>query len=222
MHAMKQLANGIWRLSRPLGPTINTYLVGSVLVDTGRRQDAKRILKQLADRNLDMVLLTHAHPDHQGSASAICDARSVPLACHQDDVDAMEGRRPVSSTEGIIPKLVTRGWGGPARPVDRVLREDDEIAGLRVVHAPGHAPGEIILFREQDRVALCGDVIRNISYFTGRRSLGEPPDSFNDDSARNRDSIRRLAALNPSLILPGHGPGVIDMDAFARFAAARS
>jgi len=53
------------------------------------------ILKQTADRKLSLLALTHAHPDHQGSARAVCEARGIPLACHADDVDAIEGRRPV-------------------------------------------------------------------------------------------------------------------------------
>src|SRR5215208_8092897 len=44
---------------------------------------------------------------------------------------------------------------------DRVLEEGDEVAGFRIIHAPGHSPGEVIFFRESDRVAICGDVIRN-------------------------------------------------------------
>jgi len=55
---------------------------------------------------------------------------------------------------------------------------------------------------------------------TMRTRLAEPPDELTPDPAENRRSIRKLAALNPSLILPGHGPPVTDMAAFERFAAA--
>ncbi len=58
-------------------------------------------------------------------------------------------------------------WQGPPYRVDRVLHEGDEVAGFRGVHAPGHARGEVVFFRESDRVAICGDVIRNMSYATG-------------------------------------------------------
>jgi hydroxyacylglutathione hydrolase len=104
--------------------------------------------------------------------------------------------------------------------VDRVLNEGDEVAGFRVIHAPGHAHGEVIFFRDSDRVAICGDVIRSMSYATGRPMLAEPPDFYNVDSAENRRSIRKLAELEPSLILPGHGPAVTNTAAFERFAAA--
>ena len=88
-----------------------------------------------------MLALTHVHPDHQGCAKAVCEARGVPLACHADDVDAMEGRRPVGGDRRTpVAKFFARMWEGPPHKVDRVLQEGDEVAGFRVVHAPGHAP----------------------------------------------------------------------------------
>ncbi len=215
---MKLMAEDVWRLAQRGGPLINVYLVGDVLIDAGRRQDRRRILEQLAGRELALLALTHAHPDHQGSADAVCEARGVPLACHGDDVDAMEGRRPMGR-QSAVGRRVERFWGGPPRAVDRVLSEGDEVAGFRVVHAPGHSPGEVVFFRERDRVAICGDVVRNISYATLRRRILAPPDAFNDDTAENNVSIRKLAALEPALILPGHGDAITDREAFRRFAA---
>jgi glyoxylase-like metal-dependent hydrolase (beta-lactamase superfamily II) len=50
--------------------------------------------------------------------------------------------------------------------------------------------------------------------------LAEPPEIFTYDPAENRRSIRKLAGLEPALILPGHGPAVTDIAKFERFAAA--
>ncbi len=216
---MKYLAPGVWRLAETPRPLINVYLAEDVLIDAGRRWDRGRIRKQLAGREISMVALTHVHPDHQGCAKAICEERDVPLACHADDVDAMEGRRPVAATSHPLAQSFGRLWQGPPHKVDRVLREGDEVAGFRVVHAPGHAAGEVIFFRESDRVAICGDVIKNITYLTLRSRLSEPPPALTPDPAENRRSIRNLAELNPSLILPGHGPAVTDIGAFERFVA---
>jgi hydroxyacylglutathione hydrolase len=216
---LKYLAPGVWRLKEFPRPLINVYLAEDVLIDAGRRWDRKRIFAELEGREISMLALTHVHPDHQGCAKDVCEARGIPLACHEGDVDAMEGRRPVAATSNPGAKAFARMWEGPPHKVDRVLREGDEVAGFRVVHAPGHAPGEVIFFRESDRVAICGDVIRNISYVTMRTKLAEPPDELTTDPPENRRSIRKLAALNPSLILPGHGPPVTDIAAFERFAA---
>jgi glyoxylase-like metal-dependent hydrolase (beta-lactamase superfamily II) len=217
---LKYLAPGVWRLKEFPRPVINVYLAEDVLIDAGRRWDRGRILAELEGREISEVALTHVHPDHQGCAKAVCEARGVPLACHEADVDAMEGRRPVAASPKPTAQLFGRLWTGPPHKVDRVLHEGDEVAGFRVVHAPGHAPGEVIFFRDSDRVAICGDVIRNITYIALRTRLAEPPADLTPDPAENRRSIRKLAALNPSLILPGHGPAVTDIGAFERFASS--
>jgi glyoxylase-like metal-dependent hydrolase (beta-lactamase superfamily II) len=55
---------------------------------------------------------------------------------------------------------------------------------------------------------------------TGMRGLHEPPTVFTPDPARNRESIRRVAALEPALVCFGHGPPLRDPAKLARFAAA--
>jgi hydroxyacylglutathione hydrolase len=219
---LKHLAPGVWRLKEVPAPTINVYLAEDVLIDAGRTWDRRRIFSELEGREISMVALTHVHPDHQGAAKAVCEARDVPLACHADDVEAMEGRRPVqeAATGNPVNRIVRALWEGPPYKVERVLQEGDEVAGFRVVHTPGHARGHAVYFRESDRVAICGDVIRNMSYATGLPGIKEPPAVFTYDMAENRRSIRKLAELEPSLILPGHGPAVSDMSAFERFVAA--
>jgi hydroxyacylglutathione hydrolase len=217
---MKRLAPGVWRLKEFPGPTINVYLAENVLIDAGRRWDRRRIFAELEGVEIVEVALTHVHPDHQGCAKWVCEARGVPLACHADDVDAMEGRRPVRGTDSSLSRFYDRIWTGPPHKVDRVLSEGDEVAGFRVAHAPGHAPGEVIFFRDSDRVAICGDVVRNMSYLTGLPGVRQPPDDLTPDPVENRRSIHKLAALEPSLILAGHGPAITDIDEFTRFVAA--
>jgi hydroxyacylglutathione hydrolase len=218
---MKPLAPRVWRLKQFPAPSVNVYLAEDVLIDAGTRWDRRRIFAEIDGRDISMLALTHAHPDHQGVAKDVCEARDIPLACHADDVDAMEGRRPIQEAAPSNPfnRLIRRFWEGPPYEVARVLNDGDEVAGFRVVHAPGHARGEVIFFRDADRVAICGDVIRNMSYATGRPMLAEPPPIFTYDPAENRRSIRKLADLGPTLILPGHGPAVTDIAAFERFVA---
>lgn len=217
---MKNLAPGVWRLKQFPAPSVNVYLAEDVLIDAGTRWDRGRIFAELEGREVSLVALTHVHPDHQGVAKDVCEARGIPLACHADDVDAMEGRRPVQEAAPDNPfnRIIKALWEGPPYEVGRVLNEGDEVAGFRVVHAPGHARGEVVYFRDSDRVAICGDVVRNMSYATGLPGIKQPPDAFTYDPAENRRSIRKLAELNPTLLLPGHGPAITDMAAFQRFA----
>ena len=97
-----------------------------------------------------------------------------------------------------------------SHPVGRRLVEGDEVAGFTVLDVPGHSPGHIALWRESDGVLLCGDVFFNL------RRLGPPPDFLTFDPERNRESMRRLAALRPALVLFGHGPPLRDPDRLAR------
>lgn len=216
---MDELADGVWHLKGRPSWLINVYLAGNVLIDAATKFSAGLILGQLDGRELSLVALTHVHPDHQGSAKEICEERGVPLACHRDDVDGMEGRRPVQEAGERHPlsRVFKAVMQGPPRKVDRILDEGDEVAGFRVVHAPGHARGAVIYFRDSDRVAICGDVVESVNVVTLLPGLTEPPKFLTYDPAENRRSIRKLAALEPSMILSGHGKPIRDMDKFRRF-----
>lgn len=205
---MKQVAPNVWQLRGFPPNAINVYLVDDILVDAATRRAERRILRQVIDRPLSLLALTHVHPDHQGAARAVCEARGIPLACHADGVDEMEGRKPIASGAPDHPlnRVIKGLWEGPPHPVGRVLSEGDEVAGFRVIHAPGHAPSEVILFRDSDRVAICGDVVNTMNLLTMRPQVVEPPDAFSLDPELNRRSIRKLADLEPTLLCAGHGP----------------
>ncbi len=219
---MKAIAPGLFQLRGLIPNAINVYLAGDVLIDAATKLSTRRILSQIQDRPLSLHALTHVHPDHQGASHAVCEARHIPLACHADGVDAMEGRAPVQTSDPNNPlnKVIGAVWEGPPHPVGRVLAEGDEVAGFRVIHAPGHAPSEVIFFRDSDRVAICGDVVNTMNLVTTRPGIREPPDAFSLDPARNRESIKLLAELEPSLICAGHGPPSRDLQGLRKLAAS--
>lgn len=216
---MKELVRDVWQLGGLPPNGINVYVIGDVLVDAATRRAGRRILKQIEGHEISMLALTHVHPDHQGAVAEVCEKRGIPLACHADDVDAMEGRRPVQEVAPGNPmnRMTRRFWEGPPRKVDRVLNEGDEVAGFRVIHAPGHQRGEVIFFRESDRVAIAGDVINTMHIWTGLPGIHEPPTVFTLDPVENRRSIRKLLELRPSLICVGHGAPLRDLGKLERF-----
>jgi len=215
---MKEVAPGVQRLFGLPPNAINVYLVDDVLIDAATRLAKRRILRQVIDRPLSMVALTHVHPDHQGAAHAVCEARGIPLACHVDGVAEMEGREPPpNNSRGE--KLIQRAWSGPPHPVKRPLADGDEVAGFRVIHAPGHAKSEVIFFRDSDRVAICGDVINTMNLYTGLPNVQEPPHGLSLDPMLNRQSIKKLAALEPTVVLAGHGPPLRDVEKLQDLAA---
>jgi glyoxylase-like metal-dependent hydrolase (beta-lactamase superfamily II) len=132
---MDLLAPGVWLLdTRPKYGT-NVYLIDDVLIDTGWRWYGQGIFRQLEPGMLSMVALTHAHPDHQGLAHLICETFDVPLACHELDVAAMEGRAPMLPDHSPV-RLVGAVMAGSPHPVQRVLHEGDAVAGFRALPYP--------------------------------------------------------------------------------------
>ncbi len=214
---MREIAPGVRQLAGRPRDFFNVYLVQDVLIDTGTRWAKGRLLRQLRERPR-LIALTHCHPDHQGSAHALCEHFGIPLACHEADAAAVEGCAPMLPRNRLL-RLANWFWSGPPHPVGRVLHDGDEVAGFRVVHAPGHTPGHILLFRESDRVAIAGDVLANIHFITRKPGLREPPRRFSHDWKQNRESIRKLAALRPSVVCFGHGPPLRDGGELERFAA---
>jgi hydroxyacylglutathione hydrolase len=119
----------------------------------------------------------------------------------------------------------SRRWIPPARlpsvPVARRLHEGDEVGGFRVVDAPGHSPGHVALWREAERLLVCGDAFFNLRSLRLEPGLREPPALLTLDPERNRRSMRRLAALEPRLAVFGHGPPVRDAAAALGALVAR-
>ncbi|MGE3804942.1 MAG: MBL fold metallo-hydrolase [Gemmataceae bacterium] len=214
---MRKIADGVWQLRGFPSNFFNVYLVGDLLIDAGTRWARRRILRELGARVPAALALTHCHPDHQGSAAAICTRFGIPLACHEADVPAMEGRADMVPT-GRILRAACRVWAGPPHPVERVLRDGDRLGDLRVIHAPGHTPGHVFFWRETDRLVIAGDVLANIHFITGRPGLREPPAAFSADFQENRRSLAMLLALRPSLVCFGHGPPLRDMNKLKRLA----
>jgi hydroxyacylglutathione hydrolase len=220
---VQQLAPGLWHLSSRLPNAINCYLAGDVLIDAATKLSARRLIKRLGNRELSGHVLTHAHYDHQGASHAICERYGCPLSVGAADAGAIEtGDFTAQLPASPIAAIEERVWKGPPHPVARRLVEDDEVAGFRVLETPGHSPGHIVLWREADRVLVAGDVLNNMNVMTGRPGLHTPPDFFTPDPARNRESARRLAALEPALVVFGHGPPLRDPKKLAAFVATLS
>jgi hydroxyacylglutathione hydrolase len=218
---MKQLAEGLYQLDGRPRNAINVYLAGEVLIDAGTRQAERRILRQLEGRTVNAHALTHAHPDHQGSSHAVCERLGIPLWCGEDDIPAMEtpGAIVNSKAPAWLNRIQARFWTGPPHPVSRALHEGDEVAGFAVLQTPGHSAGHVSFWRESDRVLIVGDVLGNMHFITGVPGLHLPPDLFTPNPARNRESARRLAALEPALACFGHGAPLRDPRKLSEFVA---
>jgi glyoxylase-like metal-dependent hydrolase (beta-lactamase superfamily II) len=214
---MKQIADDVWQLAGFPRDMFNVYLAGDMLIDAGTRWAKSRIFRQLGRRKLSVMALTHVHPDHQGAARAVCERYHVPLACHEADVPAMEGRGAMGPRNWIL-KLGDIFWAGPPCRVEHVLHDGDHIGEFRVVHTPGHTPGHVVYFRERDGLAIAGDVLANMNFLTRKAGLIEPPSYFSVDRGLNRKSILLLRDLKPAMVCFGHGPPLVEPALLDRFA----
>jgi hydroxyacylglutathione hydrolase len=160
------------------------------------------------------VVLGHADADHRGAAPGL----GAPVYCHPAEREAAESPdhyRPYWDRSKLDPRgrtvlwrLIARWDGGPVE-IAGTVEDGDEIAGFKVVHLPGHAPGLIALFREHDRLALVSDTLYTLDPQSGRHQPAHVPHpAFNQDSDQARESIRKLAALDPATVWPGHADPV--------------
>ncbi|MEA2170524.1 MAG: hydroxyacylglutathione hydrolase [Solirubrobacteraceae bacterium] len=219
---MKQLADGVWVLPGFPPNAINAWVIEDVLLDAKTRWDARFILRALRGRTITAHAITHAHPDHQGSSHAVCEALGIPFWVPEHDADAAENPRLIRERQPNHPiaQFMDRAFTGPGHRVDRQLHDGDEVAGFRVIDAPGHSAGHVVYFRESDRTLIVGDVLNSADPLTMLPGLRLPKDFFTPDPAQNRVSARKLAELEPALVLFGHGPPVRDTRKFVDFCAA--
>jgi hydroxyacylglutathione hydrolase len=198
---METIAPDVHRIALLPGDGLNAYLLGDVLVDAGLARSAKTIIRACRGRTISEHVATHAHLDHVGgSSNVIAELGLDGLAIGAGDAEAVRTGL-AASKPGSLGRVVAR-LGGRFTPahVTRELREGDEVgAGFQVLDAPGHSPGQIVLWRASDRLLIAGDVLTNV------RGLHEPPGMLSVDPARNRESARKLAALEPTTVAFGHG-----------------
>jgi hydroxyacylglutathione hydrolase len=219
---VKEIAPGVGQL-RGFPPNgINVYLIDDVLIDAGSRHAGRRIFGELKGREVNAHALTHAHPDHQGASHEVCEKLGIPYWCPEADVPAAEDPRLIGELQPHHPitRLFTKAFTGPAHPVDRALREGDEVGTFEVIDTPGHSAGHVSYWRESDRVLILGDVLNNVNITTGIPGLREPKPYLTPDPAQNRESIRKLAKLEPNVVLFGHGAPLRDTRKFVEFAGS--
>lgn len=219
---MRQLAEGVWQLSGFPPNAVNVFVLEDVLIDASTRYAPRRILRQLDGVGVSAHALTHAHPDHQGASHAVCSRLEIPFWVGERDADAVEDPSLIGERQPdtVLAQFFVKTCTGPGHPVDRRLREGDEIAGFRVLEVPGHSAGHLAFWRESDRVLIAGDVLNTADPLLLIPGLREPKAAFTPDPAENRRSAKRLGELEPRLLLVGHGPPCRDTKRLVEFCAA--
>jgi glyoxylase-like metal-dependent hydrolase (beta-lactamase superfamily II)/predicted ester cyclase len=212
----ERIADGVW-LVRGWFPvrTMNVYLIeddgGVTMFDAGIEEMAGAVRKAgVRLGGIKRIVLGHADPDHRGSAPAI----DAPTYCHPEELataEAQDPNRPYWDPSKLQPHArfvlgrLLPVWDGGAVKIAGTVQEGDEVAGFKVIELPGHAPGQIGLFRESDRLALVSDCFYTVDIQTSIKGAPRVPHpAFNFDTEQARASIRKLAGLQPSVAWPGH------------------
>jgi hydroxyacylglutathione hydrolase len=224
------VAEGVWVVQGQPG-RCNVYLLeddgGVTLFDAGARTMTRAVSSAGAKLGgIRRIVLGHGHTDHRGTAPAL----GVPVLCHPDEMQDAEGsggfRYWPEGLAGLpfghrrLHRLLHRyAWdGGPVR-IDGTVTEGDEVAGFKVIALPGHAPGQIGLWRESDRLALVSDCFYTLDIWGRDSDAHVPFPIYNYDTEQARASIRKLAELEPAAAWPGHANPVTG-DVRAKLMAA--
>jgi glyoxylase-like metal-dependent hydrolase (beta-lactamase superfamily II) len=169
--------------------------VGAV-VDPGGDVDMILDAIRQSGVTVEKILLTHGHIDHAGGAAELKDALNVPIeGPHPEDGFLLETLAETGAQYGM----------SGARPVtpDRWLKEGDTVTvgglSFAIHEAPGHTPGSVVFFNDENRFALVGDVL-----FQG--SIGRTDFPRGDHAALLRSIREKLYPLGDDVVcLPGHG-----------------
>ncbi len=211
---------------------VNVFFIGEanhdnwVLVDGGVGPCAGRIVNAAEEcfgvgAKPSCILLTHGHFDHIGALRELADRWEVPIYAHPLELPYLTGR------SDYPPPDPTVGGGSMARlsflysrkGIDlgeriHALPDDGRVPHLpewRWIATPGHSPGHISLFRNRDGVLVAGDAVITtkqeslLAVLTQEKEVRRPPAYFTPDWKSAGDSVRTIAALQPSVIATGHG-----------------
>jgi glyoxylase-like metal-dependent hydrolase (beta-lactamase superfamily II) len=183
---------------------VNCFLVreedGLTLVDTALKA-ADQILA-VADAPIRRIALTHGHGDHVGSLDEL-KRRLGDVEVLMPEIDAQIHAGEREKTKGSWPTLETRP--------DVRLQPGDRVGSLEVVASPGHTPGHVSFLDTRDRTLIAGDVFTSYGgvAVSNHFHLRFPFAAMaTEDTAQDLESARTLRALEPRVLVVGHGPPV--------------
>lgn len=210
---------------------VNLYFVAEpdgswVLIDAGVYGSKTRIKEAAnqifgSDARPKAILLTHGHFDHIGAVKELAEEWDVPVYAHPMELPYLTGRSsyppPDPSVGGGM--MAYMAFMYPKQPINisqylELLPQDGSVPGLpswKWVHTPGHTPGHVSFFREEDRTLIAGDAFITrkgesaMAVLTQERKVHGPPMYFTPDWTAAQHSVEKLASLNPEIAATGHG-----------------
>jgi glyoxylase-like metal-dependent hydrolase (beta-lactamase superfamily II) len=218
---------------------VNVIMIGDpqqgewVLVDAGMPNSGEELLSAAEDRfgvnkAPSAILLTHGHFDHVGSIVDLIAHWKVPVYAHPLEMPYLTGEKsypePDTSVEGGM--LAKLAFLYPHEPISikeaiHTLPADGSVPGLpdwQWIHTPGHSPGQVAFFRKSDQTLISGDAfitVRQDSLYRvliQKEEINGPPRYLTTDWPAAWESVKKLEALQPKSVVPGHGTAMKGKD----------
>jgi hydroxyacylglutathione hydrolase len=202
----------------------------TIIVDTGNPGSVPKILAAMEKHhipldNVAMILVTHSHLDHSGSAAALQKVLKVPIAMHPLEKEYVEN--------GLRLKLTPKDFFGQLFLKTPLIKKDVEKFKVditleggedlnpygvngRVIFTPGHTPGSIsVLLANGEMIA--GDVVSGGILLGGMINSDIPTwPIFHSDTLTSLQTLTRIVSLSPKKLHVGHG-GPLNMKAIQNF-----
>ena len=198
---------------------VNAFIVRgerSIIVDTGVPGYGARILKTMSrhdinPQDISLIIITHGHHDHTGSAAYLREKTGAPVAIHRNDVEALRtGINPPLCGVGskgrfmvTVSKMIKMPAVQGMEPQVLLDKEMDLFAyGIegKIVPTPGHTEGSVSVLLAGG-CALVGDMI--FGGFVRKHSPGFP--YFCQDTETASKSISDILDRRPKIFYAGHG-----------------
>jgi len=204
MKLEKDLYAYLWQ--NPYENNCNTYVIKgdkTVLIDPGHSRHVERLFHQMEEdgissEKVDVILITHSHPDHFEGLEAFLDKPVKITMSREEERYLLEsGKLLFEMMRQPLPKF----------RIDFYLREGELHLGKEIFNiysTPGHSPGSLSIYWPERKVLFTGDVI----FYGG---IGRT-DFLEGNSKLLMESIERLSRLDTEILLPGHGEMIMGRD----------
>jgi glyoxylase-like metal-dependent hydrolase (beta-lactamase superfamily II) len=190
---------------------VNAFLVreddGLTLVDTtmgGRAAEDLIGAAQQAGAAIRRIALTHGHGDHVGGLDALKQRLGDSVEVLMPELDAR-----IHAGEKVVDGKLPGSWPKIHTVPDTRINAGDRVGSLEVIATPGHSPGHISFLDTRTRAVIAGDVytsygsVQVSNHFYLRFPLAQ---IATWDKGKDLESARTLRALEPAVLLVGHGP----------------
>lgn len=192
----------------------------SVLIDSGYGAHAEQTLalitagEALGDRRLDRVINTHCHSDHMGGNAVLARAYGCPISLPVDAarlIDAWDTRELL--LDYADQRAERFAYADTIAAGDALRLGDTDWLALA---APGHDMTALVFYAPEHRVLVSGDALWERGF-----GLIEPVDRLEERLAAARATLERIAGLDVSMVIPGHGAPFREVGAAIEHAVQR-